>query len=99
MSDPITVRLTPDLAVQLRSLATFDRVTLAAEIREAIRLLVDARHNDPTYRKRVETTFHEARHALEALDGTSQILEELGEPFEEAGSVQERERVAASLEA
>jgi predicted transcriptional regulator len=99
MAEPITVRLNDELALQLRSLATFDRVTLADEIREAIALLVEARKTDPAYLDRVKAAFEEARQALVALEGTEQIVAALGAPFAEpvgAGVGQDvREAVAA----
>jgi hypothetical protein len=86
MTDPITVRLNPELTVQLRSLATFDRVTLADEIREAIGLLLRARQTDPEYRVRVHTAFVEAQQALLALEGTGDIVDALGDPFRASDS-------------
>jgi len=90
MAEPITVRLSEDVAVQLRSLATFDRVTLAEEIREAIILLLQARQNDPSYRERVQAAFEEARRQLQALDGTQAIVGALGDPFAGTPSTQPR---------
>lgn len=86
MADPITVRLSEELAVQLRKLATFDRVTLADEIREAIKLLVDARKSDPNYRSRVEAALEEAKEALQALDSPHDIVAALGDPLDERRS-------------
>jgi hypothetical protein len=82
MAEPITVRLTDEATIQLKTLATFDRLTLADEIREAIGLLLEARKNDPKYRERVRAAFDEARRELAALEGTEAILNALGNPPE-----------------
>lgn len=79
MAKPITVRLTEDVEVELRSLATFDGVTLADEIREGLEMLLAARRADPAYRERVRIAFEKARSTLQALEGTDEILAALGD--------------------
>jgi Arc/MetJ-type ribon-helix-helix transcriptional regulator len=95
MGEPITVRLGDALAVQLRSLATFDRVSLADEIREAVGLLIEARQGDAAYRERVRAAFEEARQALVALDDTDGIIAALGDPLEERHTAAESALVGA----
>jgi hypothetical protein len=79
----ISVRLTDDIVVQLETLARFDGVAIAEEIREAIRLLVAAKKEDPEFRERVRTVIEEAKRLLAEV-GEDVVADALGEAPEPA---------------
>ena len=63
----ISVRLTDDVVVQLETLARFDGVALAEEIREGIGLLLAARKADPEFHDRVRTVLEDAKTLLNEI--------------------------------
>ncbi len=75
----ISVRLTDDVVVQLETLARFDGVALAEEIREGIGLLLAARKADPEFHDRVRTVLEDAKTLLNEI-GEEDVAEALGEP-------------------
>jgi hypothetical protein len=78
MSKMVTVRLPDGQVIELEELATFDGVSLAEEIREAVKLLVRQRSNDPEFVQRVRAKYEQAARKLEELEGAKKVREALG---------------------
>lgn len=76
----LTVRLPEGQLNELETLARFDGVALAEEIREGVELLLNARRHDPAYRERVRESFEHARRLLAELEGTEAVVEALETP-------------------
>lgn len=66
MQRTMSVRVPEVQMKELETLAQFDGVAVAQEIREAVNLLIEQRRNDPAFRERVN----------EALDRTRALLRE-----------------------
>jgi hypothetical protein len=75
--NPVTVRLTDQLQIELETLAKFDGLTLAEEIRAGIELLLEQREHDPEFRQRVVSSLERTKLLLERLDAAD-IVEALG---------------------
>ena len=73
----ISVRLSDDVVVQLETLARFDGVAVAEEIREGIALLLAAKKQDPEFRERVQTVLEDAKRLLAEI-GSEDVAEALG---------------------
>jgi Arc/MetJ-type ribon-helix-helix transcriptional regulator len=73
----ISVRLTDDVVVQLETLARFDGVAIAEEIRDGIALLLAAKKQDPAFRERVQTVLEDAKRLLAEI-GEPDVAEALG---------------------
>jgi hypothetical protein len=76
-SKVVTFRLSEDQVKALETVATFDGVALAEEIREGIELLLEARRNDPEFRQRVQASIEKAQDILGDVDGGREVLEAL----------------------
>ena len=78
MPKGFTVRL-PDAQVsRLATLATYDGVAIAEEIRRAIERHIESRSSDPEFVARVAEAFKNAHEILAAVKGGDQILAALG---------------------
>jgi Arc/MetJ-type ribon-helix-helix transcriptional regulator len=88
----ISVRLTDDVVVQLETLARFDGVAIAQEIRQGIVLLLAAKKQDPEFRERVKTVLDDAKRLLAEI-GEEDVAEALG-PTPAMDKKKARERVA-----
>ncbi len=76
----VTVRLPADQCFALETVARFDGVALAEEIREGIELLLAARRNDPEFRERVREAFDQARDLLQGVEGAEPVIQALRTP-------------------
>lgn|GEM_PF-5046295 len=99
----VTVRIPVDQLGALETIASFDGVALAEELREAVQLLLEARRDDPAFHARVLASFEQARKILESVDGGQAVADALrpaadaaaaasqelqsGEPAEMVGNV------------
>jgi|SRR5271166_3928441 len=88
----ISVRLTDDVVVQLETLARFDGVAIAQEIRQGIALLLAAKKQDPEFRERVKDVLDDAKRLLAEI-GEEDVAEALG-PVPATEKKKTRERVA-----
>jgi hypothetical protein len=79
-SKVVTVRLPEDQSVALETVARFDGVALAEEIREGVELLLAARRNDPEFIERVRESFKQARDLLAEVEGAGAVIEVLRTP-------------------
>jgi hypothetical protein len=77
----LTIRLPEDQCFALETVARFDGVALAEEIREGIELLLAARRNDPEFARRVRESFEHARQLLEGVEGAEPVIEALRTPL------------------
>jgi predicted DNA-binding protein len=68
MAKAMSVRLPEAEMQQLETLAQFDGVAVAQEIREAVGLLIEQRRNDPTFRQRATEAVDRARALLKEND-------------------------------
>jgi hypothetical protein len=73
----LTFRLPDTQVAALETVARFDGVALAEELREGVELLLAARRGDPDFRGRVEDSIQEARTILAGVEGGDEILEAL----------------------
>lgn len=73
-SKVITFRLSQEQVDALETVATFDGVALAEELREGVELLLEARRNDPEFRARVRDSLEKARGILEGVEGGESVL-------------------------
>jgi hypothetical protein len=80
MSKVFTVRLSKDQVAELTSLATFDGVAIAEEIREAITMLFKSRSQDPAFARRVRDAYENAREVLAKLERGDEVIDALGNP-------------------
>jgi CRP-like cAMP-binding protein len=94
-SRPITVRLPEEQIAALETIASFDGVALAEELREGVQLLIAARANDSKFHARVLESFEKARLILEDVEGGEAVIEALRPAAEAAAAAQE----AAATEA
>jgi hypothetical protein len=76
-SKVVTFRLSEDQVKALETVATFDGVALAEEIREGIELLLEARRSDPEFRQRVQDAIGKAQDLLGDVEGGGEVLEAL----------------------
>lgn len=68
MPHAMTVRMSEGEMQQLETLAQFDGVAVAQEIREAVRLLVAERRQDPAFRARVNDALRRTQELLAEQD-------------------------------
>lgn len=73
-----TVRLPAEQVLDLETLAGFDGVTVAQEIREAIGLLIESRKHDSAFLERVQARFARTRQLLERDGENRDLIEALG---------------------
>ena len=73
----LTFRLPDTQVAALETVARFDGVALAEELREGVELLLAARRDDPEFRRRVEDSIQQARSILEDVEGGDEILDAL----------------------
>lgn len=73
----LTFRLPDAQVAALETVARFDGVALAEELREGVELLLAARRDDPEFRKRVHESIEQARSILAEVDGGDAILDAL----------------------
>lgn len=92
----VTVRLPAEQCFALETVARFDGVALAEEIREGIELLLTARKNDPEFQARVRESFERARELLQDVDGAEQVVEALRTPAGAEGVAASETNVAAT---
>lgn len=90
----LTVRLPEEQVVALETVASFDGVALAEELREGVKLLLAARRNDPEFHARVQQAFENARQMLEGVEGADAVIEAL-RPAVEAAEVAQQDHNAA----
>jgi hypothetical protein len=98
----VTVRLPAEQFSALETVARFDGVALAEEIREGIEYLLAARKNDPDFLERVRESFEEARQLLAEVEGAEPVVEALATPAlaeepAQAAAASEPVQVAAPL--
>lgn len=80
MSNPtrvLTFRLHEEQVAELETVARFDGVALAEELREAVELLLTARRSDPEFLARVRDSFEKVRGILDGVEGGEAVLEAL----------------------
>lgn len=82
MNKVFTVRLSDDQVANLSTLATFDGVAIAEEIREAITMLLKKRSEDPNFARRVRDAYENAGRVLAGLERGNEVISALGNPFE-----------------
>jgi hypothetical protein len=73
----VTFRLPEEQAVTLETVARFDGVALAEELREGVELLIAARRDDPEFLERVRESLEKVRGILDGVDGGDAVLEAL----------------------
>ncbi len=73
----VTVRIPVDQLTALETVASFDGVALAEELREAVHLLLAARRNDPAFHARIRDSFEQAREILAGVDGGQAVIDAL----------------------
>lgn len=73
----VTVRIPVDQLAELETVASFDGVALAEELREAVHLLLAARRNDPAFHAKIRDSFEQAREMLEGVDGGQAVIDAL----------------------
>lgn len=73
----VTVRLSEDEVIALPTLARFDGVALAEEIREGVELLLAARRDDPVFLALVQDSFEQAYEILGSVEGGDDVIEAL----------------------
>jgi hypothetical protein len=73
-SKVVTFRLSQDQVDALETVATFDGVALAEEIRQGVELLLEARRNDPEFRQRVLDSLEKAQAILGGVEGGDEVL-------------------------
>src|SRR5437764_11836015 len=71
----VTVRLSEEQVVALETIASFDGVALAEELREGVQLLIAARRSDSEFHARVQASFEKARLILEGVEGGEAVIE------------------------
>ena len=76
-SKVVTFRLSDEQVDALETVATFDGVALAEELREGVELLLEARRNDPEFRQRVRESLEKAQHILGDVEGGEEVLDAL----------------------
>jgi hypothetical protein len=76
-SKVLTFRLSQEQVDALETVASFDGVALAEELREGVELLLEARRNDPEFRQRVQDSFEKAQHILGGVEGGDEVLDAL----------------------
>lgn len=62
-----TLRLPVDQAEALEAIAGIDEVSINEEIRRAITALIEARRQDPDFRRRLQASIERNREILESL--------------------------------
>ena len=88
-----SVRLPTERILDLETLAGFDGVSVAQEIREAVELLIEHRKNDPEFVARVRERFARTRRLLESNGERSELVE----VFELGSTDQVEQRARAGL--
>jgi len=85
MPKVFSIRLADEHVAQLDTLATFDGVAIAEEIREAITLLLKSRSQDPNFARRVKDAYESARKMLSDpdLERGQELITALGDPVAE----------------
>jgi hypothetical protein len=73
----VTFRLPEEQVTTLETVARFDGVALAEELREGVELLLAARRDDPEFLERVRESFDKAREILSGVEGGEAVLEAL----------------------
>lgn len=73
----VTFRLPEDQVTALETVARFDGVALAEELREGVELLLAARRDDPEFLARVRDSFEKARAILDGVEGSEAVIEAL----------------------
>jgi hypothetical protein len=76
----VTFRLSVAKRHALETVAIFDDVALAEEIREGIELLLISRRNDEQFLKRVRESFDRVRDLLKDVPDAKAVFAILGEP-------------------
>jgi hypothetical protein len=85
----VTVRLPEEQVAALETVASFDGVALAEELREGVQLLLAARRNDPEFHTRVQESFERARRILEGVEGAEPVIEALRPVAQAAAAAQQ----------
>jgi hypothetical protein len=73
----VTFRLPEEQAAVLETVARFDGVALAEELRDAVDLLLAARRNDPDFVARVQDSLEQVRGILDGVEGGEAVLKAL----------------------
>lgn len=94
----VTVRLPEEQLSALETVASFDGVALAEELREGVKLLLEARRNDPAFHERVRTAFENARQMLEGVEGAEAVIEALRPAAEAAEEAQQAHALTLETE-
>src|SRR5262249_8089352 len=76
----VSVRLPEGDLEALKTVAQFDGVAVAEEIREAVKLLVQARRHDPEFVQRVQSHLDRGKAMLSRLDPSGKLSEALAGP-------------------
>ena len=62
---------------ELETVGSFDAVGLAAELREGVELLLQARQDDPEFRQQVKVSLARAHSLLQSVEGGGAVSEAL----------------------
>lgn len=73
----VTFRAPAEQVAALETIARFDGVALAEELREGVELLLAARRGDEEFRNRVRESYERAREFLGDVEGGEAVLEAL----------------------
>lgn len=79
MRDITNVQLIPEPRDELDAVAEFDGLTVAAEIRATIELMVEQRHNNPHFKAHVKSALQRTQDRLTRIDGGYKVAEALGQ--------------------
>src|SRR4028118_2053377 len=73
----VTFRLPQEQVAELETIARFDGVALAEELREGVELLLEARRNDPEFLIRVQESLEKAASILARAEGGEAVRDAL----------------------
>jgi hypothetical protein len=77
MAKMISVRMPESDFDALKTVAEFDGMAVAGEIREAVKLLVRARREDPAFLQRIQSVMERGKALLGNVDSTGKLAREL----------------------
>jgi hypothetical protein len=73
----ISVRMPESDFDALKTVAEFDGMAVAGEIREAVKLLVQARREDPAFLQRIQSVMERGKALLGHADSTGKLAREV----------------------
>lgn len=95
MAKLISVRMPESDFEALKTVAEFDGMAVAGEIREAVKLLVRARRKDPAFLQRIQSVMERGKAWLDHLDSSGKLAQAL-EIKEQPGSLQPQRQSSRS---